>query len=70
MPKLVPVVTKNERMRRTRQDDELPVGVWQLAKEVEQILLARDPVMLAAYHHDRRVHFQRIDGRRCAVISR
>jgi hypothetical protein len=26
--------------------------------------------MLAAYHHDRRVHFQRIDGRRCAVISR
>jgi hypothetical protein len=36
-----------------RQDDELAVRVGELAEEVEQILLARDPVMLAAHDQHR-----------------
>jgi len=50
-------------MRRAGQYDELPVRVGQLPEEVEQILLARDPVMFAAHDHHRRLHLPRIDDR-------
>src|SRR5260370_3826662 len=63
VPELMAVVAKDERMRRPRQDNELAVGVGQLPEKIEQILLAGDPVMLAAHDHDRRLNLARIDDR-------
>ena len=51
MPELVPVVAKDERMRRPRQDDKLAVRVGQFPEEIEEILLAGDPVVLAGAAH-------------------
>jgi hypothetical protein len=42
----VPVVAEEERVRRSRQEYQLPVRVGQLSEELEQILLAGDPLML------------------------
>src|SRR5262245_42729797 len=50
MPELLAGVTERDGVRGAGQDDELAVRIRQAAVELEQVLLRRDAVMLAAHH--------------------
>src|SRR5215510_9233193 len=47
------VLRRRRRMRDARHHDEFLVGVWQQPEELEQVLVARDAVMLPAQDRGR-----------------
>jgi hypothetical protein len=48
VPHLVTIQLENERMRHTRQNRKLPVGIGQLAIRIEAVFVGSDAIVFAA----------------------
>jgi hypothetical protein len=66
MPELLAVGPKSDRMGSTWKHYELPILDRKFPKEVEQVVLARDAVILATGNQHRRRYFQ--PGQRWATL--
>src|SRR6201747_409067 len=63
MPEAGPGIAHGDRMRRPRDDCVLLVGNRQLAEEIEQVLVGRNAIELAANHQHWCLHLGWIDQR-------